>query len=142
MDAPLSDLIARLEQASEGSRELDGDIAEIVQPQELQERQAAHLNMLRRCQNKKGYALVDRGRWERHSPTYGKWDAPRYTTSIEDALLLVPLALGIMWDVAKYPGESAAAYVGQRDVPCRQFEVAKTPALALSIAALKARSQP
>ena len=62
-----------------------------------------------------------------------------YTASLDAALTLVPPRLGIMWDVAKYPGESAAAFVGQRDVVFREFMVAKTPALALCIAMLRAR---
>lgn len=135
----LLELIVKLEAATEGSRELDGDIAEVVQPTSLQKMQAAHLNTLKRREDKKSYMPVDRGEWCRDSPTHASWKAPHYTTSIDAAEKLVPVRLGYMWDLACY-GTEGAAYFGPRDVIVRQFTVAATPALALCIAALKARS--
>lgn len=136
----LVSLIEQLEAAEEGSRELDGDIVEVIGHHELARVQAAHLNQLRRHENRKGYAVVDRGEWSRTNPTRASWRAPNYTTSLDDAATLVPIKLGWMWDVACY-GLEGAAFVGPRDCPVRQFHVGATAPLALAIAALKARQE-
>ena len=130
-------LIERLEAAETGSRELDGDIAEMVQPDELQHCQAAHLNTLKRFSHWPA-------RWGRSVPTHFDWDAPHYTTSIDAALTLVPegwngkVEFGVpvedkqeaeLWNYKFYPDG--------REV----FGSGNTSALALCIAALKAREQ-
>lgn len=108
-----ADLIAALEAAAGPSRELDALVWLYVRPEEWQ-------------------GMIN------HVSGPPESYAPRYSFSIDVALTLVPDVLGTMWDVAKYPGEQAAAYVGQHGNPCREFVIAKTPALALCIAALKA----
>lgn len=123
----MKDLIERLEKATEGSRELDAEIA-------------YHFVSLLPgvTMHKESVPGSDVFAFWKYGVCYNcsRWEP--FTTSLDAALTLVPSRLGIMWDVAKYPGESAAAYVGQRDVPMRQFVPAKTPALALCIASLKA----
>lgn len=68
--------------------------------------------------------------------TCGYLDRPYYTSSIDAALTLVPERMG--WQVnASHNGESfyAFAFVGRGS-----YEEAATPAIALCIAALKART--
>lgn len=67
-------LIERLEQATEGSRELDGDIAETL---ELQKNKAPRMHGI--------------GGGAAFALSAGHcWIAPRYTTSIDAALTLLP----------------------------------------------------
>jgi hypothetical protein len=123
----IKELIAQLEAAGEGSRELDGLIWCWLEDAEFDRVECIPALL--------GTCLFYRK--DGKETNIGAW--PAYTTSTDAALGLVPPALGIMWDVAKYPGESAAAYVGPRDAPFREFVVARTPALAICIAALRAR---
>lgn len=97
----MASLIARLEQASESSRELDAEIARAMR--------GAHGD---------------------------KIDAPEYTDSIDAALLLVPD--GAAWSVMQNHISPAASVGGNRVGPW--WRRRSTPALALCIAALKARN--
>lgn len=99
----MESLIKKLEAATEGSRELDGDI---------------HYH------DRKPYP---KGGWN----TDG---LPHYTTSIDAALRLVPE--GFIWDVAS---TGQAWVMGGLDNEQHLVTSAPTPALALCIAALKAR---
>lgn len=104
----MTDLIERLEAATEGSRELDEEIAQAIFPK------------LKR----------------RHASWYiddVRTNIEPFSTSLDAALTLVPE--GLMWDVES----RGAAFVGDPKMPSRMFEMAATPALALCIAALKAR---
>ena len=82
----MNDLIVKLEEASEGSRELDGDIAETLG---YAASAIKGLLGMKRRENRKGYAAVDRGEWARYTPTMENWKAPPYTTSIDAALELM-----------------------------------------------------
>lgn len=124
----LSDLIARLEAAKEGSRELDALIFTEVFEAELRP-----WSPTRRVRTlwwfKRNSEQVLR---------YGKDSHPHYTTSLDAALTLVPenmrielIGSGSAWrcEVRHFTAyERVAEYFG-----------APTPALALCIAALKAR---
>lgn len=117
----MDDLIARLEAASEGSRELDGDIAEAL---------ALHPPDAPRMWGVVGNAsfAIDGGR---------SWDAPRYTASLDAALTLIQNGLFISlhrhsdgwYCIVRPHSQSAVEFQG-----CQ-----KPAALALCIAALKAR---
>ena len=120
----LAELIAKLEAATERSRELDAEIW-------------AHLN---------GFtgAIKGRwvgGRWSWSVGSVGVWDdeLPHYTTSIDAALTLVPE--GWHWTIeGPDPLKRVSPYAllglpGLREADGR----AATPALALCIAALRAR---
>ena len=149
-------LIAALEVATEGSRELDGDIAELLQPEGLKKAQGAHLNTLKRNQVRKGYIPGDLGAWERSYPTSYCWPAPHYTTSIDAALTLVPEGwltsmgndLSKTWTVTLRTSDARfATHAGQGGEEIAQIAgksasgIQKaTPALALCIAALKTRT--
>lgn len=125
-----TDLIARLEEATEGGRELD-----------------AALEVVKRAWDaeKAGVAPEHAAQW-RHLGTgwvgddHTKYMAPRYSTSIDAALLLVPgdwrlehlgeqLHLPQMWECELHNRNEEQAIQGE----------AATPALAICIAALKAR---
>jgi hypothetical protein len=95
----LAELIARLEAAAEGSRELDAAIA---------------------------VAVFGGGS---HDPG----TAPHFTTSLDAALTLVPEGRG--WLMRSVGGRGFAAISNAGEA-----SQAKTPALALCIAALKARA--
>jgi hypothetical protein len=122
-----ADLIARLEAASEGSRELDEEIAHL-----------AHT-----------YQAPDRG------DPYGSW--PHYTTSLDAARELVPEGMaadihigprGFYNDATIWQPIKGEDDQGRRTTSYKPFEAKSvrdgriyqnTPALALCIAALKAR---
>lgn len=123
-------LIEALERAEGPDRELDAEIAEALEPDQslaAKVRRASRWPVRDDCLK----AL----------PKKPPADTPHYTRSLDAAMTLVPAQLGIMWDVAKYPGGEAAAYVGQKDAPVRSFVIAATPAIAFCIAALKAREK-
>lgn len=121
-------LIERLEQATEGSRELDGEIFRLVYP----------------CQ--------DPAHWHRFQDAWAHQDhedaiayemANFYTTSLDAALTLVPE--GDEWVVSNHGqiGLENLAFAGVYGaaIPGSSCDTnAASPALALCIAALKARS--
>ena len=122
------DLIARLESAAEGSRELDAEIWACLQG----------------CTSPLEYEQVDHGGPAREAVICGSlaaWldEIPHYTTSLDAALTLVPE--GKAWDCGYYPGYDntghAEVFLGSGDPAFRA--PAKTPALALCIASLRAR---
>ena len=119
-----AELIAALEAATGPSRELDAEIWFSG---------AALVN----GPVKKGfddYGGAHRTHWTKGS--IGIWDDKllNYTASLDAALMLVPE--GMMWDVES----RNAAFVGFASAPVRQFVIGSTPAIALCIAALRARS--
>ena len=116
----MTDLIARLE-TEVGTRELDGEIALLVG-------------------------------WKKRHKGWAHWTSPDgaenqhvpfFSTSLDDALTLVPE--GIEWSVERrYSKSFRPAYAsiwspGAKDVDFHANATAATPALALCIAALKAR---
>ena len=103
----MTDLIARLEAAEIGSRELDAAIYDAIDSPAI-----------------KIKTTLD-------------YDFPAYTTSLDAALTLVPE--GLAWGVADRKDKSKPlAICGHADNPMTETYAA-TPALALCIAALKAR---
>lgn len=112
----LADIIAKLEQATEGSRELDAEIAAATWD-------GAQVSKTRPW-------LVTQHGINR--------DPPRYTTSIDAARTLVPKSKAIALDIFA----DGTALCGLEDSPdlTNGTDVYPTPALALCIAALKARS--
>lgn len=116
----LPDLIAKLEAASEGSRELDGQIALVLGLA------PAGAQLHRSLDPARGWWVPGKG------PFSGDfWLPPHYTTSINAALTLVPD--GQAYAVLVY----ASAAIGEP--PQFGDHEAPPPALALCIAALKAR---
>lgn len=121
----LTELIAALEAADGPSRELDAQIA------------LAHGWDVVPIREKGGHT------WDRwYRPYMGKRypvRLPNYTSSIDAALTLVPEGYGLVIDVA---GEYASASIYElRSTRAGPFvkPARRTPALALCIAALKAR---
>ena len=112
----LNELVTRLEKAQEGDRKLDRDIFLLVTPDWLE----------------RGIELCDA-------------TIPHYTTSIDAALTLVPEGWG--WHVSKFPlpraelAEPIETKFGPGIGIRQQVFTAKTPALALVIACLRARQQ-
>ena len=102
----MEELIKRLEQATEGSRTLDMDVHEAITP----------------------------NNWPKVVQLAEPQPCPRYTTSIDTALTLVPEGLnwGVDWRADR---EQFTALVGEH----LGEPVAKSAAVALCIAALKAR---
>lgn len=134
------DLIKRLEAAEEGSRELDGDIALILDaPRHFFESKGVSFDPT---------ALqVDGPDCFGGKPIWGGgghlWEAPQYTTSIDAALTLVLederneiTGLYDWWLESTNAGLTISARVG---ADRSNLSFADTPALALCIAALKAR---
>ena len=128
----LKSLIAELKQAKEGSRELDGDIAE--QLGFAEEATKDVFGMKRRENQKRSvYAPVDRGEWARSIPTNESWKAPYFTTSL-DAKLPWENIRAVNYDhVSK---NWMAAHAGEKSIT---WEIGKTEPLVRRIAALKAR---
>ena len=120
-------LIARLEEATEGSRDLDEQIALAIGIKHRSRRDG-------RGRSKGQEWFVDSHggveTWANH--------APYYTTSIDAALTLVPEGQSIELIVNARSGLSFA-FVGSLDAGRGNRDVGATPALALCIAALKAR---
>lgn len=112
------DLIARLEKATGPDRELDADICLEVGPyqSDIWERNPRHRHLLQT----KDAKLND---WV---------PFPNYTASLDAALTLVPE--GQSAQTTRYANHEGGAWVGDED-----FVRAATPAIALCIAALKAR---
>ena len=125
-----SDLIARLEQATEGSRELDA-VTEVEK---------------RACEARDTGLTPDQAAQWRHlgdgwvGDYHTKYMAPHYTTSIDAALTLVDTDR--FWARIVIDREFGAATLfehGEQHIGGATAEAA-TAALALCIAALKARS--
>lgn len=167
----MKELIARLEAATEGSRELDGDIALAIGLYKVWLSKHRYWNF--EGPNDKRGTWPDSGIPEYDSRTGKKivltekpdrsWvyyigDVPEFTTSIEAALTLVPEGWG--WEVGSpyadgepLGGGQPWAQIWKRGAnvridglaavpyaPGRSHTNAQTPALALCIAALRARS--
>jgi hypothetical protein len=116
-----NDLIARLEAATEGSRELDIAVG----------RAAGEEVDLERDQHGRPLFRLARDAWG---------ILPHYTTSLDAALTLVPEG-HLHWYVGRWP-------IGYRAEICRHHQtpphipmIGATPALALCIAALRARGE-
>jgi len=81
----LDELIAKLEAADEGSRTLDGDIAEALPDVTgLAEAQRRNANTLKR------HHCGQPHQWGRSTPTWERWTPDCYTTDLHDALALMP----------------------------------------------------
>ena len=122
----MSDLIARLEAATEGSRELDYKIA-LTQGWTLQKMKGDRKPYWREPGETQYYMRS----------TYGP---PHYTTSLDDAMTLVPEGCDVDLQTRKrycsiYRWDDSRGY----GVPLGSTCDAETPVLALCIAALKAR---
>lgn len=129
----LQDIIARLEAATGPDRELDRDICLLVGPyrSDLWEKHPDHSNLLRT-----------------KDATANDWVvAWNYTGSLDAALTLVPE--NHRWTISSEEFDGGgdpilpSAFVGLfgADYSPDQFNVAKTPAIALCIAIMKARSR-
>lgn len=115
-----AELIARLEAATEGCRELDADIGRVLGywVSENAARLATGWDWIA--------GVGDQG---------GKWELPHYTTSLDAALTLMPE--GWIWDVAS----TGCVWTMPSDNLDEQIVVGgvDNPIIALCIAALKAR---
>ncbi len=124
----MKELISRLKQVTEGSRELDREIFDIAGTYVLEKRGRDRKEWLYKIGGKD---------WER----IDSYRFPRYTTSIDAALTLVPE--GWFWIADNNPMTGGYARLNAvPDIGETMKEVAgdaRTPALALCIAALKAR---
>lgn len=124
-----ADLIRKLEEASEGSRELDAQILQYIDPK-----------------NEKKDWFAD-GKTGEPTPLPG---SPYYTTSIDAAFTLVPegytgsVTFGQSTSSSNIQfHESAELWNGEHGESCQEiYSKAATPALALCIAALKTREEP
>ena len=123
------ELISALEKATGPDRDLDGEIAAAVWGAHTEWEQANYTMDI--------YLVVH---WAPPHPYAGmKEPCPAYTASIDAALTLVPD--GARWCVGRYvvpDGEEASEYAARVDGP--RFYDAASPAIALCIAALKARA--
>ena len=123
----MTDLLERIEAATEGSRELDKDIASQVHPgTDWDKRYTANV----------GWGHPDFNRVMRANPV------PHYTTSIDAALTLVPEGWGFKADCGLgYGNECTVGHVGENKMYDQPDGWAKaaTPALALCAASLRAR---
>ena len=130
----MKDLITRLEEATEGSRELDAEIHCAITPGRIVhpkgERGYTQDDLLHEARNTRlaQAQFISRSRGP----------SPHYTTSIDAALTLVPE--GCAWGCTFACGTSKpVASCGPWDTYPVSIRNAATPALALCIAALKAR---
>ena len=120
----MDDLIKALEQATEGSRELDADVCKVAF-----------------WQSHGYYGETDEhGEWFLYSHRTGgnptpKERLPHYTTSLDAALTLVPD--GYTGHLSF--GDRGACHLLDLDNEIVASQIASTPALALCLAALKAR---
>lgn len=135
----VADLIARLEAAAEGSRELDAHIDAVINGRDV-------------IRVEGDFSLATRhtpGRYWYDSVHFA--DAPNYTTSIDAALTLIPEGFAVR-DFSIWPGcRPTVRILGthrERDglywhngTDGRWEAQGATPALALCIAALKARAE-
>ena len=128
-------LIARLEAAAEGSRELDEEIAFATEWRPID--WAPSAESFAEHEQKHDYATA----WIAHAPWHNTWPIPHYTTSLDAALTLVPE--GWQWDVrcAEFPQSCPTAFCWPPGVRSGHADEAATPALAFCIAALKARAE-
>lgn len=128
MTTSLSELIERLERAEAGSRDLDFAIAVAAQPFRVKVRRDEDIEA-------RYDALPIEG-----SKSGAFYEVPPFTTSLDAALSLMPE--GLAWVVSKQDGNPFAA-CGPVDrtgwVAWSEDNRAATPAIALCIAALKAR---
>lgn len=125
------DLIARLERATEGSRELDAEVwREVSLPTEY------FGSKIERVTYSNGDVVIDTEDGFRHFDTH---DIPRFTLSLDAALSLVPGGKW-QWQIRQDPSSYRAGIVGGKipDMVIHRGQ-APTPALALCIAALRAR---
>jgi hypothetical protein len=134
-EAPMDSLIARLEQATEGSRELDADIWWLVQHEAAE-----------RCFNNAATGLPKKYPVDKPIPaglgrTAVQFQAPRYTTSVDAAIRLIPE--GAAFDISRAEMASGdircVARLYHSDGCPRDWEFSNEAPLALTIAALKAR---
>ena len=131
----MTDLITRLEAASEGSRELDLDIAEFVDE--------VNPNAIKNCRDFQSR----NGRLPYDNIGMGEW-LPNFTTSLEAAWNYVPDSFHVVFLLEKR-GHDDEPYNPTFQAGIEQWVIggnyftaqAPTPALALCIAALKAREQ-
>lgn len=125
----MNTLIAELEAATEGSRELDAEIWWDVKPSQAR---TTYWNGA----TGKPHPLIDlpRSGLGYHGVCVS---APHYTTSLDAALTLVPE--GWWWVINSGTQGLAKAILGARGSDAGAHEDAHTPALALCIAALRAR---
>jgi len=127
------ELIAALEKATGPDRVLDGDIAEIIGRSPM------------------GMERFANGKWGGGG---AQWDAPYYTASIDAALTLVPKEWGWRLDTTATIPELANLKIKPTTIAsciwaktenggCKKHVVAvdSNPAIALCIAALKARGE-
>ena len=129
----MKDLITRLEQATEGSRELDCDIFNIDSRYEITD-------------DERRNTYNGNGLYGRNVHNDMRVEVPHYTESLDKALTLVPEGVR-GWQICKSVlGPTVAEFVhDDRDDPGGDWYSvdgisgeASTPALALCIAALKA----
>lgn len=124
-----TDIIARLEKATEPDRELDRDIARAFEtfPTEPFEGKAPFKRL-------EGMYWVFGKKDTPHGQIEEKWskNPPLYTSSLDAALTLVPE--GEAWCIVRYESGTFFAEVGNEQ------STAPTLAIALCIAALKARA--
>jgi hypothetical protein len=136
----MNELIARLEAASEGSRELDVRIHAALHPGRSLLLDPGSVGPKRREPQYGTLSDLPLDGWSDYEAVARTIDAPAYTTSLDAALTLVPAGWGWSLDYMD-PGEPDGAMVGQHagegyNADCRPVP----PALALCIAALKARA--
>ena len=144
MTTALDDLIARLEAASEGSRELDAEISaalHICPPQSP--------DWLRNWDGP--YVVFGLGRVAvQHSNCERgvNWLAPNFTTSLDAALTLVPEGYDYGFSFSKQHGLEAWVQKPFKQSECFQGYAPdgdmtnKTSAKSVCVAALKARGEP
>jgi hypothetical protein len=133
----LDDLIIKLETASEGSRRLDGEIAICLELIPRFDR-SKYIDgtQFRFTAGDDGAIAVDKLLPDgRRYPEYGCL-APAHTTSLDAALTLVPE--GFPYEIKARNVEGVMEYRAQLNYTKPSY--AATPALALCIAALKARA--
>jgi len=129
----MTDLIARLKAAPEGSRELDGRIAVVINYrfEDVHGRKFKDI-------------IADFGYRNMRTTDWDSWHVPHYTTSLDVALTLVPE--GFRWsidhdeEIPREPGKPTYADVsqyGHSNNPVYKGWAATAP-LALCIAALLA----
>ena len=127
----MNELIKELEEATEGNRELDIDVALTIKPDHRVHSRHPNVTLVPK-------KLVDRARRGYY------WSVPHYTTSLDAALILVPEDWGLDLTLLitarkKEPSIHMFKYGAGLDDEKNIFVEASTPALALCIAALKAR---
>lgn len=138
----MKDLIERLEKASEGSRRLDALIWQALHPEQPFMTYAGDVRPPAKPATYEPVGSIDFSDWPADSMEVvaGALGAPRLTTSLDAALTLVPE--GWTWDVDATAPECGVDWT-LHPQGLEEFAVtgtAPTPALALCIAALKARS--